>query len=197
MLYKILRLLGKPVIYFLFIPKIIGKKNTRIKGKAIIISNHISMWDPLFIAVVFRRQIFWMGKIELFKNKLARAFFFAVKAFPVRRGKGDLSAIRHAFRVLREGKLFGIFPEGRRVKDGHGHTAKFEPGTSMIALKNDAPVIPIYIKGSYRPFRRMKMIIGEPVKLADYVGKKTDVSTVAAATKFLEDKLNDLINTTF
>lgn len=195
MFYKILQLIGKPIIYLLFLPKIIGKKHTRIKGKGIIICNHLSMWDPLFIAVVFRRQIYWMGKVELFKNKLARAFFYAVKAFPVRRGEGDLPAIRHAFRILRSGKLFGIFPEGKRMKGGE--TGSFEPGTAMIALKNDAPVIPVYIKGQYKLFRRMKMIVGEPVRLSDYVGSKTDPATVSAATKFLEEKLKDLKNTTF
>ncbi len=195
MLYQILRLIGKPIIYLLFLPKIIGKKNSRHKGRAVIISNHISMWDPLFIAVVFRRQIFWMGKIELFKNKLARAFFYAVKAFPVRRGEGDLAAIRHAFKILRAGKLFGIFPEGTRVKSSE--ISRFEPGTAMIALKNDAPVIPVYIKGQYKLFRRMKLIVGEPINLKDYVGTKTDQSSVEAATRFLENKLKDLRNTTF
>ncbi len=195
MLYQILRLIGKPIIYLLFLPKIIGKKNTRHKGRAVIISNHLSMWDPLFIAVVFRRQIFWMGKIELFKNKLARIFFYAVKAFPVRRGEGDLAAIRHAFKILRSGKLFGIFPEGTRVKSNE--ISRFEPGTAMIALKNDAPVIPVYIKGQYKLFKRMKLIIGEPIQLSNYVGTKTDQSTVEAATRFLENKLKDLKNTTF
>lgn len=194
-MYHILRFIGKPILYLLFLPKVIGKQYTKIKGKAIIISNHISMWDPLFIAVVFRRQIFWMGKVELFKNKIAKAFFFAVKAFPVRRGEGDLPAIRHAFRLLRDGKLFGIFPEGTRVKGNS--VSKFEPGTSMIALKNDAPIVPIYIKGEYKFFRRMKMIVGEPIKLSDYVGKKTDPETVAQATRFLENKIEDLKNTTF
>ena len=195
MLYQVLRFLGRPVIYLLFFPKIIGKKNTRIKGKAIVISNHLSMWDPLFIAVVFRRQIFWMGKIELFKNVMARAFFYAVKAFPVRRGEGDLPAIRHAFRLLRDGRLFGIFPEGKRVKTGE--IDKFEPGTSMIALKTNAPVVPVYIKGKYKPFRRMKMIIGEPIRLSDYVGEKMNPTAIEEATSFLENKLKDLRNTTF
>jgi 1-acyl-sn-glycerol-3-phosphate acyltransferase len=195
MLYQFLRLLGKPVIYLLFLPKIIGKKNMRHKGRAVIIANHSSMWDPLFIAVVFHRQVYWMGKIELFKNKIARLFFYAVKAFPVRRGEGDLAAIRHAFKILRSENLFGIFPEGTRVKSGE--IGRFEPGTAMIALKNDAPVIPVYIKGRYKPFRRMKMIVGEPVLLSDYVGNKTDQATVEAATRFMESKLKDLRNTTF
>ncbi len=195
MLYKILRWIGKPVVYLLFFPRIIGKNNSRIKGKAVVISNHLSMWDPLLIAVIIRRQIFWMGKAELFKSRIASLFFKAMKAFPVRRGEGDLAAIRHAFRVLRDGKLFGIFPEGTRIKSKD--ISRFEPGTAMIALKNDAPVLPIYIKGNYKLFRRMKVIIGNPIHLADYVGTKTDTATVEAASRFLEDKLIDLRNTMF
>ena len=195
MLYQILRLIGKPVIYLLFLPKIIGKKNTRHKGRAVVIANHTSFWDPLLIAVIFKRQVYWMGKIELFKSRIARMFFNAVKAFPVRRGEGDLAAIRHAFRILKAEKLFGIFPEGTRIKSGE--IGRFEPGTAMIALKNNAPVIPVYIKGQYKLFRRMKVIIGEPIMLSDYVGSKTGQATVEAATRFLENKLKDMRNTTF
>ncbi|NLT98554.1 MAG: 1-acyl-sn-glycerol-3-phosphate acyltransferase [Christensenellaceae bacterium] len=195
MLYQILRLIGKPVIYLLFWPKIIGKMNTRHKGRAVVIANHFSFWDPLLIAVIFKRQVYWMGKIELFKSRIARMFFNAVKAFPVRRGEGDLAAIRHAFRILKAEKLFGIFPEGTRIKSGE--IGRFEPGTAMIALKNNAPVIPVYIKGQYKLFRRMKVIIGEPIMLSDYVGSKTDQATVEAATRFLENKLKDMRNTTF
>lgn len=195
MLYQILRIFGKPIIYLLFLPKIIGKKNTRHKGRAVVIANHSSFWDPLFIAVVFRRQVYWMGKIELFKSKIARLFFYAAKAFPVRRGEGDLAAIRHAFKILRSEKLFGIFPEGTRIKSGE--IGRFEPGTAMIALKNAAPVIPVYIKGQYKLFRRMKMIVGDPIVLSDYVGEKTDQATVETATRFLESKLKDLRNTIF
>ena len=85
-LYYILKIFGTPFFYLMFFPKFIGREHTRIKGKGIVISNHTSLWDPLFISVAFRRQIHWMGKIELFKNKLARVFFLAVRAFPVRRG---------------------------------------------------------------------------------------------------------------
>jgi 1-acyl-sn-glycerol-3-phosphate acyltransferase len=134
-----------------------------------------------------------MGKIELFKHWIARFFFKLVKAFPVRRGEGDLAAIRHAFRILRDGKLFGIFPEGTRIKSGK--LRQFEPGTSMIALKTDSPIVPVFLKGEYKAFRRMKVIIGEPIRLSDYVGVKTDQPAVEAAPRFLEHKLEDLRNT--
>lgn len=195
MIYQILKIIGTPFIYLFFLPRVIGRKNTRIKGKAVIISNHLSMWDPLLIAIMFTRQIYWMGKIELFKNKFLKFFFTIVKTFPVRRGEGDLAAIRHAFRVLKQEKLLGIFPEGTRVKGGG--LRKFEPGTSMIALKNNAPVIPIYLKGDYKFFRRMTLVIGEPIQLSDYVGDKTNSATVARATEFLENKLKDMKETRF
>jgi hypothetical protein len=67
----------------------------------------------------------------------------------------------------------------------------------MIALKNDAPIIPLYIKGEYKFFRRMKLIVGEPIRLADYVGSNADLTTVEAASRFLENKIKDLRNTTF
>ncbi len=190
LLYYFLRFIGTIIINLLFFPKIVGKKNTKIKGKCIVISNHTSMWDPLIIVIAFRRHIYWMGKIELFKSRFSRIFFRLVRAFPVRRGEGDLTAIRHAFSILRKDKIIGMFPEGKRAKTGK--TEKFEPGTSMIALKNNAPIIPIYIKGNYKFFRRIKLVIGEPILLSDYVGKKYNPEAVTKATKLLEDKIQDL-----
>lgn len=193
MFYKILRLiLGIPVFYLLFWPKIIGKKNLKIKGMAVIISNHTSNWDPVFIGVAFSRIVYWMGKSELFKGRLARVVLNALKSFPVKRGEGDMAAIRNAFRILREGNLLGIFPEGTRIKTGE--LSRFEPGTSLIALKNNAPVVPIYIHGSYKPFRRMKLVVGEPLYLTDYPVKKTDTASVEAATRYLEEKISELKN---
>ena len=129
MLYYFVRLLGTFVIYFLFFPKVIGRKNKHFTGKGLVVSNHSSMWDPLFITVVFRIHIYWMGKIELFKNKILGKLFMAGGAFPIRRGEPDFPAIRHAFRLLREGKVLGLFPRrhtqqkrpDRSVRSRHVH----------------------------------------------------------------------------
>ncbi len=189
MFYRILRLiLGIPLFYLLFWPKIIGKDKLRIKGEAIIVSNHISNWDPVFIGIAFPRPVYWMGKSELFKNRIVSIILKALKSFPVKRGEGDLAAIRSAFRVLREGNLLGIFPEGTRIKTGE--LSRFEPGTSLIALKNDAPVLPICISGRYKPFKRMKLIIGEPLYL--YTGKKVSNASIETATHCLEEKISEL-----
>ena len=62
----------------------------------------------------------------------------------------------------------------------------------MIALRSKAPVIPIYIKGNYKLFRRVTITIGEPIMLSDHVGEGTKSQTVAKATEFLENKLKDM-----
>lgn len=195
MLYYFIKFLSTLVIYFLFFPKIAGRKNVKLKGGGIIICNHISMWDPLFLGIVFHRCIFWMAKDGFFKKKLSRAFFYGVNAFPVRRGETDLRALRHAFRLLRNGKILGIFPEGTRIKSDE--MSNFKSGTSMIALRNKVPVIPVYIKGNYKVFKRMKMIVGEPIFLSEHVGEKINITAAANATKILEDKLADMSDMEF
>jgi len=190
MIQFICKLIGLPIYYLLFFPKVIGRGNIRIKGSAIVISNHINWFDPLTIIATFNREIHWMGKSELFENKLAGLFFRAVSVFPVRRGEVDMVMIRHAFNLMRKGKVIGMFPEGTRSKGDR--IAKFEPGTSVIALKTDTPVIPVYIKGSYKLFARIKIVVGEPVHLKDYVGKKTDATATAAANELLQNKVKEL-----
>jgi 1-acyl-sn-glycerol-3-phosphate acyltransferase len=190
MFYYFVKYLLTPFLYIFFFPKIIGRKNTKIKGKAIIISNHSSMGDPLLLSATFHRQILWMGKAELFEHKLLAAIFNGVRTFPVNRGESDLPAIRHAFRMLRDGEILGIFPEGTRVKsDG---IRDFESGAALLALKSKAPIIPVYIKGDYKFFRRMTMTIGEPIMLSEHIGEGSKSQTTEKATKFLQNKLLEM-----
>lgn len=193
MFYRIIRLIiGVPLINLLFWPKITGKKHLKTKGAAIIISNHTSNWDPVFISVALKRTVYWMGKSELFKNKLAGVVLKALKSFPVKRGEGDLAAIRNALRTLRNGDLLGIFPEGKRIKTGE--LSDFESGISLIALKSNVPVLPIYIAGSYKPFKSMKLIAGEPLIIGNNTNTKIAAASVEAATRLLEQKILELKN---
>ena len=190
MFYYFVKYLLTPFLYIFFFPKIIGKENTKIKGKAIVICNHSSMGDPLLISAAFHRQILWMGKAELFEHKLLAAFFNGVRTFPVNRGESDLPAIRHTFKMLRNGEILGIFSEGTRVKSEG--IRDFEAGTSFIALKSKAPIIPVYIGGNYKLFHRMTMIIGEPILLSDHVGKIAGSKAAEEATQLLQNKLKSM-----
>jgi 1-acyl-sn-glycerol-3-phosphate acyltransferase len=158
-------LINKLVLFI----KVENKKNLKFKGKVVLVSNHVSFWDPVFLGGAFKTQLHFMSKAELFKNKIIAWFLNQLGAFPVKRGQGDYAALKRSFEILNEEKCLSIFPEGTRVKNQIG---EFQKGAAAIALKMDAPVLPIYIHGDYSLFKRMYLVIGEPINLRDKVTHK-------------------------
>ena len=161
MLY-ILICLFKPLVWLFLRPKVYGnKKALGTKGKVIFICNHINLLDPIAIALVSSRIVHFMAKKELFESRLGRLFFKLTYVFPVDRGTADLKSLKNALRLLDEGKAFGIFPEGRRMVADR--MDEFELGTSFIAMRSGAPVVPIYIRNDSYGKKRVRMIVGEPI----------------------------------
>jgi len=169
--------------------KVIGKEYVPAEGKVIICANHQSLQDPLLLATYLKRRLHFMAQKELFKNKLFGKFLGALGAFPVARGENDLSAIRTSFKLLAEDKALGIFPEGTRFHDGEMHA--LQNGVAMLALRGKSPVVPAYIEGDYRLFRKMKLIVGEPVDLSD-LGGKCDQETIAVVSARIREKMISL-----
>lgn len=191
MFYYFARVIIVPVLFVLmFCPKIVGRKNMPKKGKVIYICNHKTLLDPVIFGYFSRRQIIFLAKKELFKNKFATFIMEHYGAISVDRGSGATGAIKKAFKVLKKEQPLGIFPEGRRVKEMDlGH---FEPGAAMIALKTDTPVVPVAIKGQVKFFHRLKVVIGEPMNLKDYVGSEVNTDSIAEATELLHNKILEL-----
>lgn len=160
MLYYIFRYLLWPVFFLIFKPKVYNKENYRIKGKAIYVANHASLMDPVAIAFTCPRIVHFMAKKELFTGA-GKLFFTALLAFPVNRHTADIASLKRAMEVLKEGKAFGIFPEGKRSVTGE--LDELEKGTAFIALKSGAPVIPLYIDPDGYAETRIKIIVGKPV----------------------------------
>ena len=167
MLYMLLKILLGPLLLLILRPIVYGK-NLRVKGKAIFICNHLSMWDPVIIAICTPRMVHFMAKKEIFESKIGNIFFRSLGAFPVNRKNVDLMSLKNALKVLNDGKIFGLFPEGKReVSDS---LDEFEKGTAFFAIRSGAPVIPIYIHPDSQ--RRLRPVI--------MVGKAIDVSEIAA-----------------
>lgn len=119
-------------------------------GGVIIASNHVSSADPAMMAsAIYPRSPRYMAKVELFQKEPVIGYLFALSgAFPVRRGAGDRRAIREAERLLEQGDIVGMFPEGHRSE-----TAALIPahsGTALLALRTQAPVVAVGITGSQR-----------------------------------------------
>jgi 1-acyl-sn-glycerol-3-phosphate acyltransferase len=118
------------------------------RGAAILVCNHTSGLDPLLLQSATRRVIVWMMAREYFEIRALKRFFQLVDAIPVDRSGKDLSATRGALRALQNGRVLGIFPEGRieQTRD----LLPFQTGAAMLARRAGCPVVPAYITGTQR-----------------------------------------------
>lgn len=145
-LYKLCVNFIRPFVRFFFPYEVRGIENLKSASeKYVICSNHLSNVDPIFLAVVHPVEINFMAKEELFKNKLFGKFLSAVGVFPVKRGKGDKSALNTAMNILNNGDVLGVFVEGTRSKTGEFLRAR--SGATLIAAKTGSGVLPVCITG--------------------------------------------------
>ncbi len=144
--------------------------NTQVLDRAeapyILIANHKSMIDPFVLALPTKKyEIRYVGKRELTKNRLLEWAVKNLHMIPVSRHATDMAAMRSCMQVLKDGEVLGIFPEGTRHQPELMQTV--ESGAAMIALRAGVPVIPVYISGRVRPFRRIHARVGEPMAFDD------------------------------
>ena len=147
-------------IYFhLLGSRYIGAERIPKSGAAIIAANHITAIDPFGVAQPTKRRVHYMSKAESFLHQPLRWYMYSGNAFPVERGKMDLTAIKTALRILQNNQLLVIFPQGTRG----GQEVK--GGTSLIALKAKVPVIPvaIHLEPTWFGTKRFVFRYGTPI----------------------------------
>lgn len=154
-----------PLFKLLFRYQINNKNNLPEQGGYLLCCNHLSLKDPVFLALGQKRQVYYMAKEELFHNRFFSALIRALGAFPVHRGSGDSRAINNAETLLEEGKVLGIFLEGTRSKNGE--LLRPKSGAAMMAFQTGKPVVPACIscKGGRLPrlFRKVTVSYSDPV----------------------------------
>ena len=140
-------------------------------GPYIMICNHISNADPVFLcAAGTKQQPHYMAKKELFKVPLLNKLVAALGAYPVDRKKADVSAIKKTIAMLKEGKCIGIFPQGHREKGKTPREATLKNGAAMIATRTQVSILPCYIrtkKNKFAFFRRVDVYYGKPIKFEE------------------------------
>ncbi|MBR3780898.1 MAG: 1-acyl-sn-glycerol-3-phosphate acyltransferase [Clostridia bacterium] len=142
--YEKLRPIGKSLVDKLYKVEYVGIENIPEDGGFILASNHIDALDPVFIGLgMKKRQLHFMGKKELFENPIVKCFLTKLNGFPIVRGAADSAALNYAIRVVKEGNILGIFPEGTRSKDYKPARAK--SGVAMIANQAKVPVLPVSV----------------------------------------------------
>ncbi|GIH18692.1 lysophospholipid acyltransferase family protein [Rugosimonospora africana] len=207
MLYWLLKyvILG-PWLRLIFRPHVEGRDNVPDVGAAIIASNHLSFSDSIFMPLMVKRKVTFVAKAEYFTGKgirgfVTKMFFVGTGTIPVDRsgGRAAQAAIDTGLRILAEGRLFGIYPEGTRSPDGRLYRGK--TGVARLALDSGAPVIPVVMLNSdeIQPLGRMlprikrvRIRFGRPIDFSRYSGMSGDRFIERAVTDEIMYELMEL-----
>lgn len=178
-LYPFAKKLVSAVFYPFYRIKVIGKEHFPKEGGVLLCSNHIHNFDPPIVGITAPRPVRFMAKEELFQMPILKGLLPTLNAFPVKRGMSDRQAMRTALNVLKNDEVVGLFPEGTRSKTGE--LQKGLAGAGFFALRGKGHVMPCAIVGSYKPFRQLKVIYGQPIDMTPYREQKAspeEVTTV-------------------
>jgi 1-acyl-sn-glycerol-3-phosphate acyltransferase len=187
--YLLVATISVPVVRVGFRLRARGTENLPERG-FVLAANHTSNFDPwpLALPIFPRRQLRFMAKSELF-NPVLGPVLKAGGAFPVRRGEGDLAAIRQAAELVRAGEIVVMFPEGTRRKKGlrKKHQARAHTGAARIALSAEAPLVPAAISGTDRLSRLgpLRVAYGTPVPLDDLAGTEIKYASREATDRLM------------
>lgn len=173
--------------------RLVNKENVPKTGAAILCCNHIGELDMFFIAFSLRRLVHYMAKEELFRNPISSWFFYSVGAFPIKRGTGDIGSIKTVLRMLKEGHIVGILPEGTRTRGKDRSEIKVKSGAAMLAIKGNVPIIPVGVKATYRLFSTVRVVYGEPYYLKTEEGRKYTSEELTEFSNEIMDKVYSLL----
>jgi 1-acyl-sn-glycerol-3-phosphate acyltransferase len=163
------------------------------EGPALLCATHNTFMDMFFLGYKLDRWVYWMAKEELFKNPILGYIIKKLGAFPVKRGKGDIGSIKTAYKLLKDGKIVGIFPQGTRVKAGNVKQTRVKPGAAMLAVNSGAVIIPAVVQGSYKIFSKILVKFGEPFKLEIEEGVKPTTEELTRLSEDIMSKVNSLM----
>jgi 1-acyl-sn-glycerol-3-phosphate acyltransferase len=172
--YTLVGALSWPLMHGVYRLQVTGVENIP-EGGVVLAANHTSNFDPwpLGFPLWPRRQLYFMGKAELF-NPVLGPVLRAAGAFPVRRGEHDVQAIETAIRLCKEGKVVAMFPEGTRRSKGMRKKFSARPrgGSARIALAAGVPLVPAAIEGTDQllSLPRLKVAYGKPIPVDDLAG---------------------------
>jgi 1-acyl-sn-glycerol-3-phosphate acyltransferase len=189
-----------------FRPQVLGLENVPGTGPVIFAANHQSFSDEFFIPVAARRQVFYFAKAEYFtspglRGRAMAAFFHGLGQVPVERGdtRSAAAVIEVGMEVLTAGGGLGIFPEGTRSPDGRLH--KFRTGVARLALRSDAPVVPVGLVGTRevqppdsRRWHRAPLTVafGEPLRFGHLAAQERSARVLREVTETIRESVQKL-----
>ncbi len=197
-LYNFIKSVFKPLIKLVYHTEYKGLENIPPKGtKYILAINHTCALDPVIVAAPKQvPTLHFMGKAELFKNPFAAWFLTHMQSFPVRRGKGDTTAIEYGEKIIEEGHVMAICPEGKRIKDKDGKPQKAKAGVAIIAKATNASVLPVAIccDGPIKAGKKVTVSYGKLITPEEMNFDKEDFgrSDISNAAGMVMDRITEL-----
>jgi 1-acyl-sn-glycerol-3-phosphate acyltransferase len=157
--FNLIRYTSKVLFILLYGMKVYGKENlSKDRGPLLLVCNHQSFFDPVFAQSVFNRELNFVARDSLFDNKFLGALITSLHTIPIKRGEGDITAMRKVIKNLKENKAVCLFPEGTRSPDGK--IGEIKPGFSLISRKSGASILPVVIDGAFEAWPRDKKYPG-------------------------------------
>ena len=174
--------------------EIINKERLSSVQNCIIAPNHVAAVDPFFIGSIIPVEIYYLAKVELFRNKAVGSILKFLNAIPVKRGMIDKAAIRFVTQILNKGHSILIFPEGTRK------SASVKSGVGKFAMQLKKDILPIFIKNSpyfWKCFLRkekLKIVIGEKIKAESFSNLDETKENYRSLAEHVLKKINELSN---
>jgi len=166
--YRCCRVVTQALFLLLFRGRVFGTRNVPRAGGVLLVCNHQSFLDPVLATLALPRECHYMARDTLFTNRWFRKLIESLNAFPVKRGTGDVGAIKETLRRLKRGALVTAFPEGTRTWDGR--VGVMQPGVVLLARKACVPIVPTLILGAYEAWPR-KALLPRPAPVIIAYGK--------------------------
>jgi len=147
------------------------------KSGVLLCPNHSSNWDPFLIALNLppNYRLHIMAKEELFHWPVLGWLLRRMGVFPVSRGEGDIQAVKTAMQAIKAGDNLLIFPEGTTIHNGIGYVdglpAHAHAGAAVIGVRAGAILVPVFVDGEKKPFRRTRLVFGKPYQPV-YTGRR-------------------------
>jgi 1-acyl-sn-glycerol-3-phosphate acyltransferase len=196
-----------PIIYVVWRPRNSGMENIPSEGPVILASNHLSFADHFVGPLPIRRRIVFLGKRDYFEGKglkglISKIFFTGVGVIPIDRtgGKASEEALATGLRVLSEGKILGIYPEGTRVPDNRLYRGK--TGVARLALGARVPVVPMGMINTFELMPTGKVLprlgvrpgvrFGKPMDFSQYYGQEDDRAVLRLVTDEIMQAIREL-----
>ena len=198
-------LLG-PLVTTVFRPSITGVENVPREGAAIIVCNHLSFVDSIFLPLAIPRKMTFLAKSDYFTGKgirgaIVKWFMTSAGQLPIDRsgGKASEASLNTGLGVLAEGRVLGIYPEGTRSPDGRCYRGR--TGVARMVLEAHVPVIPVAVVGTDEVMplgaklpkvKKVSVVIGEPMDFSRFEGLENDRFVLRSITDEIVYRINEL-----